>query len=279
MTRFGVDPQKIISNANYVGRSCAHRLTILTLVLLGGASAALLHAQRQASRMKGATSLQGTLMGQDTLLGQDTLQLSKTAPSNSIEVAAQVFSLLGVYADGDPKTGLATIALRDGSIALYRTGDTIQSGVRLDAVYHDSVLLDIRGTVQSLALKQAVVASLPPPRGATYGVPSAHSGRAARLPASGPLQDLISYSEVRTGGRLRAIQVFPGHKVYALQRLGLRPGDLVIAIGDTPVEEHLNGEHALELLGNSFAGQVTIVRNGSRQELTIRHADASKASY
>jgi S1-C subfamily serine protease len=94
-------------------------------------------------------------------------------------------------------------------------------------------------------------------------------GRPVKLPAPGPLRDTMQYSEMRVAGNLRAIQVSPSRDLQPLLQLGLWPGDLIIAINGTPVELLSSAEHAINLLGTSKEGQVTIVRNGSRQDITL----------
>lgn len=90
-----------------------------------------------------------------------------------------------------------------------------------------------------------------------------------KFPAPGLLRDTMQYSEFRIAGNLRAIQVSPSRDLQPLLQLGLWPGDLIIAVDGTPVELLSSAEHAIDLLGKSKEGQVTIVRNGSRQDLTL----------
>jgi general secretion pathway protein C len=171
------------------------------------------------------------------------------------------------------------IGLRGSSVALYKVGDQIQNGVRLHAVYPDRVLLEINGTIQTLGRtgNAGIAMPSPPSRALSNTAMFGFPGQQVEVSAPGLLRDALQYSELHVSGQLRAIQVTPGRDVQALQQLGLRPGDLIIAVNGTPIEEHPSGERALELLGNSSGGQVTIVRNGSRHDLAIHHAGVPRA--
>lgn len=255
-----------------VWRSRVRRLVLLTLIP-GGTCAALLFAPREEERVMDATPASLT----DSHQRPDSA--GETASASSLHAGTPTFVLGGVVADDDPKLGYAMIGRRGSSVALYQVGDQIQNGVRLHAVYLDRVLLELNGTIQTLGFAGSAGIAMPsqPSRTPSNTAMSGHPGLQVEVSAPGLLRDALQYSELHVTGRLRALRVSPGRDVQALQQLGLRPGDLVIAINGIPIEEHPSGERALELLGDSSGGRVTIVRNGSRQDLVIHHAGVPRA--
>jgi general secretion pathway protein C len=81
-----------------------------------------------------------------------------------------------------------------------------------------------------------------------------------------------------SGGRLRGYRVYPGRNTRAFTSLGLRPGDLVIAIDGTPLDDPSQGEAIFRTLGSSSEAHVTVVRGGQQQDLTLDMAQiASEA--
>lgn len=253
-----------------VWRTRVRQWAALTLILSVTCAAWFL-AQREDKRLLCTTAVPET----DSL--QRPAPVWQTAPASSAHTVAPAFVLGGVLSDDDPNLGYAMIGLRGGSVGLYKVGDQIQHGARLHAVYPDHVLLELNSTIQTLGLAGNVSIATPSPRTPSSTAMSGYLGRQAEVSAPGLLRDAMQYSELHTGGRLRAIRVSPGRDVQALQRLGLRPGDLIIAVNGKPVEEQSSGERALELLGNQPEGQITIVRNGSRQDVVILHAEAPDA--
>lgn len=252
----------------------ARRFALLTL-MLGITCVALFFAHRAEMRVMGMTS------ASETDSPQRPYSVGETAPANAIHADSSEFVLNGILADDDPKLGYAMIGLRGSSVSLHKVGDQIQNRARLHAVYPDRVLLEINGAIHALGLAGNAGVAMHSPESrvpwnmATSGLP----GRQAEVSAPGLLRDAMQYSELRVSGRLRAIRISPGRDVQALHQLGLRPGDLIIAVNGTPIEGQASGERALELLGDLSGWQVTIVRNGSRQDLDIRHGDIQRAQF
>jgi len=52
-------------------------------------------------------------------------------------------------------------------------------------------------------------------------------------------------------GKLRGFRVYPGRNRQAFTRLGLRSGDLVIAINGTPLDDPARGDEIFRTIGSA----------------------------
>ena len=76
-------------------------------------------------------------------------------------------------------------------------------------------------------------------------------------------------------GRQRGYRVYPGPNQAAFNRLGLRPGDLVTAINGTTLDDPTKGGEIFSTLSSVAEARVTVIRNGSQQELVLNLADVT----
>jgi general secretion pathway protein C len=70
-------------------------------------------------------------------------------------------------------------------------------------------------------------------------------------------------------GKQRGYRVYPGRNRQAFLRLGLRPGDLVVSINGTPLDDPARGQEVFRTIGSSSEAHVTVMRNGRQQDLTL----------
>ncbi|HXS27123.1 MAG TPA: type II secretion system protein GspC [Steroidobacteraceae bacterium] len=167
-----------------------------------------------------------------------------------------------------PDRGLAILGPNSGAANVYVVGDNVPGGARLHAVYDDRVLLDRNGSLESLMLPKQVQGE------ATAPIPTRTSFPAERvreLITQNPavIADVIRPQPVFAGGKQRGYRVYPGRNRQAFLRLGLRPGDLVVAINDTPLDDPARGEEIFGTLASSSEARVTVMRNGRQQDLTL----------
>jgi len=105
-----------------------------------------------------------------------------------------------------------------------------------------------------------------------------------RLPRRG--QPTISFAEtnptafaevvrpqpVFANGVQRGYRVYPGRNRQQFAKLGLQPGDLVLSINGTPLDDPQRGMEIFNTIGTSDRVSVTVERNGQSQELTLNTA-------
>ena len=183
--------------------------------------------------------------------------------------------LSGVFAAEKPDKGWAIIGDSAQQTKVYYVGDTIRSGTRLHAVYLDRVILDRSGQLETLALPK------PNPVGmqvARAPAPAPQANRFAqdlrRIAENNPtaFAEIVRPQPVFANGVQRGYRVYPGRNRQQFAKLGLRPGDLVLAINGTSLDDPQRGMEIFNTMGTSDQVQVTIERNGQPQELTLNTA-------
>lgn len=198
------------------------------------------------------------------------------APSGDIN-APQTQSnlrLTGTIASDDPAKGWAIIGDGGGAGKFYSTGDAVPGGARLHAVYTDRVILDRNGQLEALTLPRLspnAVARMPPPPPPPQNQFAENLRRIAET-NPGALAEVIRPQPVFAGGTQRGYRVYPGRNRQQFAQLGLRPGDLILSINGTPLDDPNRGAEIFSTLGSSGRVQVSIERNGQTQELTLNTA-------
>jgi general secretion pathway protein C len=175
--------------------------------------------------------------------------------------------LTGIFAAQDPKNGLAIIGTSATNAKVYPVGDRVPGNARVHAVYVDRVLLDRNGVIEALMLPHKFTGSAPVAAGPG---PSALD-RVQRAIANEPglISDVLRPQPVFAEGKLRGYRVYPGQNVRAFATLGLRNGDLVVAINGTALDDPARGNDIFSSLGNTDQARVTVMRNGQQQDITL----------
>jgi general secretion pathway protein C len=204
------------------------------------------------------------------LFGQAAAAGGADAPLTSMALV-----LSGVIADLDEKRGFAILGPSATAMKVYSVGESLPGGARLHAVLVDRVLLDRGGTIESLLL---------PKRSATGPVvataaPNALGAveRVQQLVRANPsiIGEILRPQVVIADGKQRGFRVYPGPNVEAFSHLGLRPGDLVIAINGSSLDDPQRSTEIFNSLGSVAEARITVVRNGSQQDLLLNLAEVA----
>ena len=202
-------------------------------------------------------------------------QAEETAPEDAPPSQANLV-LAGVFAANDPTKGLAMIGESVQSAKVYAVGSMVRPGTRLHSVYLDRVILDRNGALETLAL----------PRPSTAGIIT-RTAAAPPRPGGGQLADnlrriaetnptafaeIVRPQPVFANGVQRGYRVYPGRNRQQFAKLGLQPGDLVLSINGTPLDDPQRGMEIFNTIGTSDRVSVTVERNGQSQELTLNTA-------
>ena len=201
-------------------------------------------------------------------------QDSANAPQTNIPLV-----LTGTIAGSDPQNGLAILGQTAQTAKVYAVGDNVPGGAKLHSVYSDRVILDRNGQLESLALPhQTNPGNAPPPSTAALQGDNASIERMRRMITEQPglLADVLRPQPVMDHGHMNGFRVYPGRNRAAFMRLGLRPGDQVIAINGTPLDDRDRGEQILHTLGTSSEAHVTVIRNGQQQDLNLNIAQVEQ---
>jgi general secretion pathway protein C len=198
--------------------------------------------------------------------------------SSSAPQTTMALVLTGTIAVSRPQDGLAILGPSATQAKVYAVGDSVPGGARLHAVYDDRVLLDRGGRLEALMLPRKFSAG-PGPLAAPYPMPSSFE-RVRRVISEDPsiIADVMRPQPVFADGKQRGYRVYPGRNSRAFMSLGLRPGDLVVAINNTPLDDPARGEEIFRTLSSSSEARVTVMRNGRQQDLTLNMSEiASEA--
>ncbi len=185
--------------------------------------------------------------------------------------------LSAVFASNDSSKGLAVIGESPQSAKVYAVGSTVRPGTKLHSVYLDRVILDRNGQLETLALPRPSTASLgitrtavaaPRPGGSQF------ADNLRRIAETNPtaFAEIVRPQPVFANGVQRGYRVYPGRNRQQFAKLGLQPGDLVLSINGTPLDDPQRGMEIFNTIGTSDRVQVTVERNGQSQELTLNTA-------
>jgi general secretion pathway protein C len=206
------------------------------------------------------------------LFGQAAAQGGADAPLTSMALV-----LSGTIADVDEKRGFAILGPSAAAMKVYSVGNTLPGGARLHAVLVDRVLLDRGGTIESLLLPKRAGAG--PATVTAMGAPSSLGAaeRVQQLVRVNPsiVGEILRPQVVIADGKQRGFRVYPGPNSEAFGRLGLRPGDLVIAINGSSLDDPARSTEIFNSLGSVAEARITVVRNGSQQDLLLNLAEVA----
>jgi general secretion pathway protein C len=200
------------------------------------------------------------------LFGMAGAQAGGNAPQTTIPLI-----LAGVIADKDPAKGQAIIGDTASAGKLFAVGAMIPGGARLNAVYGDHVLIERGGRLETLPLPRN-----PMKGGVVNTAAAAGPGAQNRLQDNSTvLAGLVRVQPVFNQGKLGGYRIFPGGTkgTSAFTQLGLRAGDLIVAINGTALDDAARAMEVLQTLSSSASASITVSRNGSSQEVNLNLAN------
>ncbi len=197
--------------------------------------------------------------------------------------------LRGVIAATETDMARAIIAEPGGEEKYYAVESKLPGGAVLKEIAPDRVILETRGgRLETLRLPKesnAGNSGRTTARTSASGSNKRTSGRNRIIPRisaaelrsyrdkmlTNPqeLVGLIRTRPVRENGQIKGYKLFPGKDRALFNRLGLRPGDVIVSINGMELSDPASG---LALLGQlSSASQVNVVleRRGERQTVTL----------
>jgi general secretion pathway protein C len=189
--------------------------------------------------------------------------------------------LTGTIATEDPAKGIGMVGTAANNTKVYSVGDTVEgAGVKIHAVYADRVVLDRNGALEALYLPRSQPEGVPQSAGAppppAAGMAFANRMRDMASQAPDTLTSVMRPQPVFAEGRQRGYRVYPGRNRAQFQRLGLTPGDLILAINGTPLDDPARGMEIFRTMENASQVSVTIERNGPQQNLSLNLAQLAQ---
>jgi general secretion pathway protein C len=187
--------------------------------------------------------------------------------------------LAGVFAREDPAAGRAIIGETAATGRLYGVGATLPGGARLTEVHPDRVILERGGQREALSLPRSTMPAQPATGGATNG-PALAPAASSSLPGASIAEDparFIRWQAILRDGQVAGVRVYPGEQAALFTRSGLRPGDLVVAVNDSPLTDQATAAQFLRMLAGAPSSVVTVERDGRMEKLSIDLARLGQA--
>lgn len=166
---------------------------------------------------------------------------------------------------GGPGGGAAIIAFPDGSHRLVRVGREFLPGVTLSEVGLRHVVLATAGGAMRLEFNKAAVSA---GGAATPAAAGSEGGEEARRQRE-TLEFRTGLAPRKENGRIIGFAVRPGARLGLLQRAGLQPGDVIVAVNGQAFESE---EKVLELSGElagSYEAEIDYLRGGKPMKASI----------
>jgi general secretion pathway protein C len=198
---------------------------------------------------------------------------TEASPEDAPPIQANLV-LAGLWTEeGDPKQGYAMIGESTSNIKTYGVGETVRPGTTLYAVYSDRAILDTGGKLEKLVLPRASTpeTAFTPPVQAAAPVGGQFTDNLRRIAETNPTMfaEIVRPQPVFANGVQKGYRVYPGRNRQQFAKLGLEPGDLVLSINGTPLDDPQRGMEIFNTMGSADQVSVTVERGGQTQELTL----------
>ncbi|MGS1017105.1 type II secretion system protein N [Allosphingosinicella humi] len=212
----------------------------------------------------------GAAPAEDIVVASPPPTIAPSLPAPPPTVAPPVASasvdglmLQGVMGGG-PGGGAAIIAFPDGSHRLVRVGREFLPGVTLKEVALRHVILATAGGAMRLEFNKAAVSA----GGEATPAAGPQGGEEARRQRE-TLEFRTGLAPRKENGRITGFAVRPGARLGLLQRAGLQPGDVIVAVNGQAFESE---EKVLELsseLAGSYTAEIDYLRGGKPMKASI----------
>jgi general secretion pathway protein C len=210
-------------------------------------------------------------------------KVDKKAPETRLNL-----TLHGVFVADQPENGAAIIA--KGSAQKYhKVGSAVMSGVTLQAVYTDRIVLLRKGQSEVLRfpkLKNKRTSSTrnssKSPRrsvkrndsfgpGVRTGSRSANLSKYREMIRQEPLKvfEYVRFVPVKSRDGMKGYRILPQKNRELYNQLGVRPSDLVTAVNGVPLTDDKEAMKLMDQLKDASNLQVDIIRNGQSRTLSF----------
>lgn len=168
-------------------------------------------------------------------------------------------ALRGTWHDGAGR-GTAVIEVQGAPQKVFRIGEDICCGAKLEEVYADRAIISRGGAREALLL--------PNKRTDQGAIPTLAS---AQAPPAGPVVSIAPMATESGGMELR---LFPGGDPGQFEALGLRQGDILVSVNGSPAPVDVAAAALLfSNLSRDDVAQVTIKRDGIEFPLDVAVSD------
>ncbi len=161
----------------------------------------------------------------------------RSGPAATANVVTSLqLTLFGVRMNEGSGLGSAILAGPDGVQESYAVGDEIMSGVTLNTVQFDHVIIDRGGVRESLYLDQSIPAETVGADDGAAGQPGGPAPSAAsNTPSADMIANAVDLSPRNAGGKVTGIVVSPRGEGELFRAAGFQDGDIIVSVNGQPV--------------------------------------------
>lgn len=161
----------------------------------------------------------------------------RSGPAASANVVTSLqLTLFGVRMNEGSGLGSAILAGPDGVQESYAVGDEIMSGVKLNTVLFDHVIIDRGGVMESLYLDQSIPAKTVGAEGDRNGQSSAPAeASTGNMPTAEMIASAFDLSPRNADGKVTGIVVSPRGESALFRAAGFQDGDIIVSVNGQPV--------------------------------------------
>jgi general secretion pathway protein C len=202
-------------------------------------------------------------------------QIQQDAPVTRLNL-----TLHGVFVEEDPEQGAAIIGTSGSTQKYYKVGASVMSGVTLQGVFTDRVVLLRNGqsevlrfpkvpTVSSKSNSSSSARTSTSPQEAPVNAASLSGYREVFQKQPLKIFEHVRFVPVRSREGLKGYRVLPQKNRELYNKLGIRPSDLVTAVNGVTLTDDKEAMKLIDMLKDASTIQVDIVRNGQPQSLNF----------
>jgi general secretion pathway protein C len=212
-------------------------------------------------------------------------KVDKKAPETRLNL-----TLHGVFVADQPENGAAIIA-KGSDQKYHKVGSAVMSGVTLQAVYTDRVVLLRKGQSEVLRFPKLTNTSASSPRKSRKpsrrsvklndsfgpgpnigrGSGSANLSKYREMIQQEPLKvfEYVRFVPVKSRDGMKGYRILPQKNRELYNQLGVRPSDLVTAVNGVPLTNDKEAMKLMDQLKDASNLQVDIIRNGQSRTLSF----------
>ena len=144
-------------------------------------------------------------------------------------------NLYGITFTNDVNKNSAILGFNPNEQKSYRVGDEISSGVLVDYIDRDRVIINREGNQESVRFKRTSIIAINDVKQAKD-----RPNLRTTIKKENLLSDLFSFVPYYKNGNLKGVEIFPGKNKDLFKENGLQSGDIIIAVNGVSISSPAN---------------------------------------
>ncbi len=144
-------------------------------------------------------------------------------------------NLYGITFTDDVNKNSAILGFNPNEQKSYKVGDEISSGVLVDYIDRDKVIINREGNQESVRFKRTSIIAINDVKQAKD-----RPNLRTTIKKENLLSDLFSFVPYYKNGNLKGVEIFPGKNKDLFKENGLQSGDIIIAVNGVSISSPAN---------------------------------------